>query len=181
MPSRRRFLASSLSLGLAASLAGCLTDLGLAKTGYLHVKVVDVAWQHRGRQWQDEILWAVSDGRSHLDFRVASEYEEIVESPTDVRVAEELEQQLLGDFSEVVYVTGFCWPDSGRLTCRNPQASRETFNRVQFDDEAEFVFDSPGVHVVDVYEGVRGDPTEWEIEYETFDFGEMHAENGVPI
>ena len=181
MPSRRRLLASSLALGLCSSLGGCLTDLGIAKTGYLQVKAVDVAWQHRGPWYEDEILWAVSDGESHLDLRVAGEYEEIVESPAAIRVGESLETKLLADFAEVTYVAGFCWQDGGDRTCRNPRAGRETFNRVQFGDRAEFVFDSPGVHVVDVYEGTQGDPSAWKTEYETVDFGAMHAENGVPI
>ena len=55
------------------------------------------------------------------------------------------------------------------------------FNRVQFGDRAEVVFDHPSVHVVDVYEGDQGDPDDWSQEYETFDFSTGHANCGVPI
>lgn len=180
MPSRRGVL-SALGLGATASLSGCLTDVGLAETGFLHVKVVDVAWQHRGRRYQDEILWAISDGESAFDCRVAERYREIVGSPGDIRVTEAMERRILRDFAEVTYVVGFCWPGDDGLTCRNPRTTRQTFDRVQFGDRVEFVFRGSGVEVLDVYEGAQGDPDERETEFETFDIGAMHEENGVPV
>ena len=181
MPSRRQCLATSLSLAAGASLAGCLTGVGLANTGFLQLKVVDVEWHHRGRRWQDEVLWAVSDGDSELRCRVAESYRGVVEALDDVRVDDRLEERILQDFSAVTYALGFCWEGPDGLRCRNLQASREAFNRVQFGDRAEVVVDSPRVEVVDVYEDAQGDPAEWETEFRTFDFGAMHAENGVPI
>lgn len=180
MPSRRRLLAT-LGVGATTSLAGCLTDLGLAKTGFPQVKVVDVAWRHRGRRYRDEILWAVSDGESTLDCRVAERYREVVRAPDDIRVTEAMERRLLRDFEAVTYVVGFCWKGEDGLTCRNPGATQETFDRVQFGDRAEFVFRNSGVEVLEVYEDAGSDPDDWTIEFETFDFAALHEDNGVPI
>jgi len=181
VPSRRQLLSTSLSLAAGASLAGCLTDVGLANTGFLQLKAVDVEWHHQGRRWQDEVLWAVSDGDSELRCRVAESYRRIVEDLDDVRVDDRLEERILEDFSAVTYALGFCWEGPDGLRCRNLQATREAFNRVQFGDRAEVVVESPRVEVVDVYEDAQGDPDGWETEFRTFDFGAMHAENGVPI
>ena len=181
VPSRRRFLASALSLGAGTSLAGCLTDVGLAQTGFLQLKAVDVEWYHRGRRWRDEVVWAISDGDSLLRCRVAESYRDAVRAFDDIRVDDALEERILRQFSSVTYATGFCWEGTDGLRCRNLQASREAFNRVQFGDRAEVVVDSPEVEVVDVYEDAQGDPAEWETELRTFDFGAMHAENGVPL
>lgn len=122
-----------------------------------------------------------SDGESELRGRVAEAYASIVESPSEIRVTEEEEGRLERDFRSVAYVTGFCWSDAEGHTCRNSLASRGTFNRVQFGDRAEVVFDSPDVEVVDVYEGAQGDPGRWETDVSTFDFGALHADHGVPV
>lgn len=180
MPSRRQVLAAAGSVG-AAELAGCLTDLGVARTGPLQFKAVGVAWQHRGRTWWDEVLWATSDGRSELRCRVAEEYPGIVRSLTDIRVTDGVLDRLRADFLDVRYVLGFCWGPDGDQECQNPQADRDTFNAVQFADRAEVVFDHPSVHLVDVYEGAQGDPAAWETEFREFDFSERHADRGVPV
>ena len=181
VPSRRRFLSASLSLAAGAGLAGCLTDLGVAETGFLQLKAVDVEWRYRGRRWRDEVLWAISDGDSLLRCRVAESYRGIVDALDDIRVDDSVEARILEDFSAVTYAGGFCWEGPDGLQCRNLRTSREAFNRVQFGDRAEVVVDSPRVEVVDVYEGAQGDPDEWETELRTFDFGAMHAADGVPI
>lgn len=181
MPSRRRFLATAAGFGATASSSGCLTDLGLAESGYLQVKGVSVTWRHRGRRWEDEVLAARSDGESELRCRVAEAYASIVGSPTEIRVTEEVERRLDRNFVDVIYVAGFCWSDEDGHTCRNSQASRATFNRVQFGDRAEVVFDSPHVEVLDVYEGTQGDPHRWEADVTTFDFGALHDDHGVPV
>ena len=181
VPSRRRFLSASLSLAAGAGLAGCLTDLGVAETGFLQLKAVDVEWRYRGRRWRDEVLWAIADGDSLLRCRVAESYRGIVDALDDIRVDDAVEARILEDFSAVTYATGFCWEGPDGLRCRNLQSSREAFNRVQFGDRAEVVVDSPRVEVVDVYEDAQGDPDEWETEFRTFDFGAVHAEDGVPL
>ena len=105
----------------------------------------------------------------------------IVDGPADVRVTDAMERRILRDFSDVRYVVGFCWHGQDGHTCRNPQASRATFDRVQFGDRAEVVFRPPRVHLVDVYDGAQGDPGEWDTEFHTFDFAAAHEDDGVPI
>ena len=181
MPSRRRFLAAATGLGAATSSSGCLTDLGLAESGYLQVKGVSVTWRHRGRLWEDEILLATSDGKSELRVRVAEEYATIVDAPDDLRVSEAMARRLKSEYTSVTYVAGFCWDDPDGHTCRNSRASRTTFNRVQFGDRAEVVFHVPDVEVVSVYEGAQGDPDRWERDVSTFEFEARHDGNGGPM
>lgn len=181
MPSRRRFLAAAAGVGLATPLSGCLVHRARAETGYLQVKAVSVSWRHDGRRWEDEVLLATTDGESELQCRVAREYAAMVDDPAEIRVTGEMERRLERDFLDVAYVTGFCWSDAGTHTCRNPQASRATFNGVQFGDRADVVFRSPGVELLGVYEGAQGDPGEWETEVRTFDFAALHEDDGVPI
>lgn len=181
MPSRRHFLAAATGLPAATSLAGCLSDFGLTRSGYLQLKGVSVAWRHSGRRFRDEVLFATADGESRLRGRIAREYASIVDAPRDVRVSESLAGRLRREFVEVGYVLGFCWNGSDGHTCRNARTSRGSFNRVQFGDRAEVVFESPGVEVVDVYERAQGDPAEWEVEVTRFGFAERHADDGVPI
>lgn len=176
----RRGLLSAAGLG-AATLSGCLTDVGLAETGYLQLKVVDVVWHHRGRRYQDEVLWAVSDGASTLRCRVAERYAGIVDALDDIRVTDELAGELASTFDGTVYAVGFCWAGTEGDRCRNLQAAREAFNRVQFGDRAEVVLRSPEVEVVDVYEGAQRDPDAWETEFRTFDFGALHEAHGAPV
>lgn len=179
VPSRRQVLAAVGGVG-AAGTAGCLTDLGVARTGYLQFKIVDVAWTHRGQRWQSDVLYANYDGRRKVFCRVAEEYRGIVNSLDDIRVSDGVLDRLTDDFEDVRYVAGFCFGDP-EGSCQNPQASRETFDAVQFGDRAEVVLDHPSVHVVDVYEGAQSDPADWETTFRTFDFSESHADNGVPI
>ena len=181
MPSRRRFLAAAAGLPATTTLAGCLTDLGLAESGYLQLKGVSVTWRHDGRQYRDEVFRAAADGESELRGRVAREYAEIVDAPRDVRVTDTLARRIDHDFEAVTYLVGLCWDGPDGHTCRNSRASRATFNRVQFGDRAEVVFDSPGLDVVDVYEGAQGDPTDWETDFTTFSFAERHADDGAPV
>ena len=180
MSSRRRFLAAAAGLPATTAIAGCLTDLGLAESGYLQLKGVSVTWRHDGRRYRDEVFRATADGESELRGRVAREYAEIVDAPRDVRVTGTLARRIDRDFESVTYLVGFCWDGSDGHTCRNSRASRAAFNRVQFGDRAEVVFGSPGVDVVDVYERAQGDPAAWETDVRTFDFGDRHADDGAP-
>ena len=180
MSSRRRFLATAAGLPATTALAGCLTDLGVAESGYLQFKGVSVAWRHDGRRYRDEVFRAAADGESELRGRVARAYAGIVEAPRDVRVTESLARRIERDFEAVTYLVGFCWDGPDGHTCRNARASRATFNRVQFGDRAEVVFGSPGVEVVDVYDRAQGDPAAWETDFTTFDFRERHADDGAP-
>lgn len=180
MPSRRQVLASTASVA-AAGFGGCLTDLGLAKTGYLQYKIVDVRWSDGARTWSDDVLWASSDGESEIDCRVAEEFEEVVNSPTDIHASDEFHRRLERTFTEVTYVAGFCWEGPDGLECQNPQASREGFNAVQFGDRAEVRFEHPDVHVLDVYEDAQGTAENWERESRTYSFADLHEDHGVPL
>jgi hypothetical protein len=175
MASRRAFLTSAVGVG--GALSGCLTKAGFAKTGYLQFKIVEVAWQHDRDRYRDDIFYAAYGGETQPWCRVAEEYQSLANSIEDVQVTEELLDRLESSFDDVRYVLGFCWPNG---ECRNPTATRAEFNRVQFGDTAEVVFDHPGVHIVDVYEDANADFTNWE-EVNIIDFSALHAEHGVPI
>ena len=170
---RRGFLAAAAALAGAGTLPGCLglEVPGDGTSGYLQVKRVRVTWRGDGRRREDEVLLATVDGESALRCRVAEEYASIVDSPADIRVSRAMGRRLERDFADVTYVTGFCWSDPDGHTCRNARASRRNFNRVQFGDRAEVVFGSPTVEVVDVHEGAQGDPSRWDTDVRTFDFG----------
>jgi hypothetical protein len=163
--------------GLFASLGGCLTEVGLAKTGSLQFTFVEVEWRHDGARYRDEIRDASSDGETRPWCRVAEEYRELATSVDDVRVTDDLLDRLESRFDDVRYVLGFCWADG---ECRNPTATRAAFNRVQFGDRAEFAVDQPGLHVVDVFEDANASIDDWAA-VNTIDFSALHADHGVPI
>lgn len=173
----RRTVLASAAAGLGATLGGCLTDLGLARTGYLQFKFVEVEWRHDGDRYRDDVLYAAYDGESRPRCRVAEEYRSLADSVEDVRVTDRLVDRLESQFADVRYVLGFCWADG---ECRNPTATRAEFNRVQFGDRAEVRFDHPGVRIIDVYEDAQADLDRWD-EVNTVDFSELHADHGVPI
>ncbi|WP_135302267.1 hypothetical protein [Haloarcula amylovorans] len=175
MISRRAVLASGV--GLCSSLSGCLTNLEIAKTGYLQFKIVEVEWRHDGERYRDNIFYAGYDGETKPDCRVAEEYQTIAASVADVQITDELIDRLESTFDDVRYVIGFCWANG---ECRNPTATREEFNRVQFGDRAEIVFDHPGLHIIDVYEDEQATLAGWD-ELNTVDFSSRHAEHGAPI
>lgn len=184
--SRRRFLASALgTVGLAAA-GGCLTDLGVAETGFLAFKSVSVGWTHRGRPQSADLLWIWADGRGRLFGWYASEYAEIVRSPSDVRLGAETHRRLERDFAEVTLELGFARVGSTDLDLLEtdwfkPMVSRADFDRVQFGDRAEVVFRFPRARLVDVYEGAQGDPDGWDPNVRPMDFGGTYAHRGVPI
>ena len=182
-PSRRGFLAAVAALAGAGTTSGCLdrSGDGDGTSAYLQAKRVRVTWRRGDRTREDEVLLATVDGESELRCRVAEEYASIVDSPADIRVGRAVERQLERDFADVTYVTGFCWSDPDGHTCRSARASRRTFNRIQFGDRAEVVFDSPTVEVVDVHEGARGDPSRWDTDVRTFDFGAARRGDEGPV
>jgi hypothetical protein len=175
MVPRRAVLASAAVL--SASLGGCLSQVGLARTGYLQFKFVEVEWRHGGSRYRDQILYASYDGEDRPWCRVAEEYRELAASVDDVRVTDDLLDRLESRFDDVRYVLGFCWADG---ECRNPTATRAEFNRVQFGDRAEFAVDQPGLHVVDVFEDANASIDDWAA-VNTIDFSALHADHGVPV
>lgn len=186
MLSRRRFVASALgTVGLAAA-SGCLTDLGVAETGFLGFKSVNVGWTYRDRPQSADLLWIWSDGRGRLFGWFAEEYAGIVGSATDVRLTAGTYRRLERDFTDVTLGLGFAAVGSTDLDLLETDwftsmVSRGDFNRVQFGDRAEIVFRFPRAHIVDVYEGAQGDPADWDRTVRPMDFGATYAHRGVPI
>ena len=184
MVSRRRFLSAVGSVG-AAGLGGCLTRAGVAETGFLSYKGIEVTWESRGRLVSADLFWAWSDGRERIFGWIAHEYRSLVRSPTDIRMSEAGYERLQDEFVDVTFELGFSRigaTDHDLLggdwyTARAP---RREFNAVQFGDRAEVMFDFPRVRVVDVYDGAQGDPDGWMQELGTMDFEGTHRGDRDP-
>ena len=174
MVSRRRFLAGVGVVG-SAGLSGCLTRAGVAETGFLSYKGIEVAWESHGRPVSADLLWAWSDGRERIFGWVAAEYRSLVGSPTAIQVSEAGYERLRDEFVDVRFELGFSrigatdhdLLEGDWYTARAP---RRGFNSVQFGDRAEVVFEFPRVHLVDVYDGAQGDPDGWTQQLGTMDF-----------
>jgi hypothetical protein len=181
MPSRRRFVYSAGTAVAAGGLAGCLSDLGLAKTGHLQLKAVSLRWSHDGRSYEDQLL----DLRFDRDDGVVSgRYDpnfvgDSVRAPDDVSVSEAVHDRLARRF-DVRYAIGVCGSDFAREGesdgCRNTWTSREEFNRVQLNDRAEVRLSDHSFDVIDVYEDAHAVES---ADVRTFDFAERHADDGV--
>ena len=185
MPSRRRFLTAAGLVG-TTGLSGCLTRLGVAETGFLSYKGVNVTWLSHGRPMSADLCWVWSDGNERIFGWVAEEYPTIVASPLDIHLSEETYGLLTDDFENVSVKLGFTRPENTDYELLEgdwymASTSRRHFNRVQFGDRAEIVFRFPRVHLIDVYDGAQGDPNRWESELNTMDFSEMYRDRGVPI
>ena len=184
MVSRRQFL-SAVGLVGSAGLSGCLTRAGVAETGFLSYKGIEVTWESRGRPVSADLLWAWSDGRERIFGWVAEEYRSLVGSPADIRVSEAGYERLRDEFVDVTFELGFSrigatdhdLLDGDWYTARTP---RRGFNAVQFGDRAEVVFEFPRVHLVDVYDGAQGDPDGWTQELGTMDFATTYRD-GDPL
>jgi len=180
VPSRRQFLASaSTALGVG-SLAGCLTELGLAKTGHVEEKAIILDWSHDGQSYRDDVLSIWSDSEAGT---ITGRYDpnfvgNAVRAPDDVVVNERVHERLSRRF-DVQYLLGICGPAFGRdgeQGCRNTWTSRADFNRVQLTDRAEVRLSDHRFDVLDVYEDA------FEVEsadVRTHDFAAVHADDGI--
>lgn len=180
---RRRLLRAAVAVPATAALsatAGCLTRLGLAKTGSLQLLAVSVTWQHDGRHYRDEVYRAHSDGRSevtvHVDETYADDFGDPIAPQTPDGVYEDLDRR----FDEVVSLAGFCWRDGDEQSCRNARVDRAAFDSLSFGDRAEIRPRERDIQVLDVYTGAQGDPATWDVTVNEFDFTELHADDGVP-
>jgi hypothetical protein len=167
-------------------MSGCLTTAGLAETGFLSYKGIGVTWKSHGQYMSADVCWAWSDGETRIFGWVAEEYDELVESPTDIRVTRASYERLRRDFVDVTLRLGFSRrgaTDHELLegNWHKARVSRKDFNRVQFGDQVEVIFRFPRVHVVDTYHNAQGDPDEWKQELKSMDFSEMYKDRGVPI
>lgn len=180
MPSRRRVLESAgIAVGVC-SIAGCLSKLGLAKTGHLQLKAVSLEWEYDGQTYRDEPLDLKFDRdeqkiRGHYDPDFAGD---AVRAPDDVTVEETVHDRLSARF-DVQYLIGVCGSDFARereYGCRNTWTSREDFNRVQLNDRAEVRLGDHQFDVIDVYEDAF-DVVATDVR--TFDFAERHEDDGI--
>ncbi len=178
----RRTLLGATGAGAFGALGGCLTRVGLAKTGYLQNKIVVVEWGSRARRQSAQILYLGSDGESEIDGRVAQSYRDVVDGLTHVTVSDDDSNRLRRRFDDVKYVIGFCghgFDPSRADGCLTTVSSRNGFNRVQFGDRAEVRVTDDRFGVLDVYEGAQGDPKTWKKKLHTFDLDEV-ATNPPP-
>ena len=185
MPSRRQVLSAAGLVG-AAGLSGCLTRLGIAERGYLSYKGVSVTWRSDGRPVSADLCWAWSDGHGRIFGWIAEEYPTIAASPLDIRLTKETSERLVANFEDVSLKLGFSRPnvtDHELLEGDWPiaETSRRHFNRIQFGDQAEFIFRFPRIRLVNVYTGTQGDPDEWDHELQWMNFSEMYRDRDVPI
>jgi hypothetical protein len=182
--SRRHLLAATA--GLLTGSPGCLTAAGLAETGFLAYKVVEVAWERDGRPVSANLGWVWSDGVTRIFGWYPEEYPELATPTGDLRVSDAVAERLRRDFREVTFGLGFSRPGATGRGLREhdwyvAHASRRDFNRVGFGDRAEVAFGDRRVRVVDVYEGAQGDPGEWERTVRPMDFSEAYRDRGVPV
>ena len=183
MVSRRRFL-SAVGLVGSAGLSGCLTRAGVAETGFLSYKGVEVTWESHGRRVSADLLWAWCDGRERIFGWVAEEYRRFAAASTDIRVSEAGYERLRDEFVDVTFELGFSRVGATHHDLRGgdwyaARATRRGFNAVQFGDRAEVVFDFPRVHLVDVYRGAQGDPDDWTHELGTMEFETASRDDGT--
>lgn len=181
MPSRRQVIATSGVAVTVAGFGGCLSHLGLAKTGHLQLKVVSLEWEHNGRTYRDEPLWIWFDrdereiyGRYDPAFVGGS-----VRSPDDIVVTEDRHRTLSTHFT-VDYLIGVCGADFAMdeesYGCSNTWTTRTDFNRVQLNDRTEVRLRKDRFDVVDVYEDAYAVQS---TDVRSFDFAELHEDDGI--
>ncbi len=185
MPSRRRFLTAA-GLFATTGVSGCLTATGISNIGFLSYKGIEVTWEFQGQRMGADLCWVWSDGQERIFGWVAEEYQELVRSPTDIRVTRSTAERLRRDFSDVRFKLGFSRLDATdyellKSDWYHAHASRDDFNHIQFGDQAEIVFRSPRVYVINQYPSAQGNPDDWEQELGTMNFSELYKDRGVPI
>jgi len=177
---RRTYVATGVAV-TATGMAGCQSRLwGETVDGTSPwVQNIDVLWEHEGTQFDVTLLTARFDGDATVYGEVATEVEGVVASLTDIRVAEELHDDLQDAFDEVRYLVGFCWDDTDGEACTNPTVSRDTFNAVQFNDRVDIRVRNADVEIRDVDTGAGPTPTD-RTTLHTFDFAQRHENRNPP-
>lgn len=178
MVSRRNLLGISGTALAGSTLAGCFSDSDAVSVDSLSAKAITVAWRHENRSYSDQILQLHSDGESEVTGQVATEYDHIVSSPTEITVSEEVHEELQREFETVRYVLGVCgeeFESDDDLDCQNSTTSREDFDSVQFGDRAEVQITNDHIDIRDVESGnVEG----WGTDIDTFEWTGRHAKHG---
>ncbi|WP_265110888.1 hypothetical protein [Halosolutus halophilus] len=171
---RRKFLASSGAGLIGVGVAGCLSGTNTLSAEWLQLKAISVEWTHSGRAYQDQILQLMSDGEDELRGRVASEYNGVISSPSEVTASEDFHDDLQFDFEAIKYVVGFCGSDfdsDDEFGCLNTGTPREDFNAVQFGDQADVEVRDNQFHIHDVQ---SGGISEWNTDINEFEWSEKH-------
>ncbi|MGQ3414401.1 hypothetical protein [Natrinema versiforme] len=177
MASRRTVIGASGSMLFGSVLSGCLSDSDTLLAELLQVKGISVRWKHENRTYSDQILQLHSDDEGEVTGQVATEYDQMVSSPTDVTVSKEMQEMLESEFNDVRYVIGVCGDDigDGEYGCRNAPTPREDFNSVQFGDRADVKIDN---NLIDVKDVESGDVEDWNTDISEFEWSERNAEHG---
>jgi hypothetical protein len=155
MPSRRTVL-GTLGTVAVGGFAG-YTWLNRA-TGYVQEKSIEVTYRE-DNQWYAESVITVSlgnpagVGEPELHW-LHDDWEGRFETPNTPAVSDALHEDLQREYEEVRYVVGVCSPewktDDSGIGCRNANATREDFNRVQVHDRVTASYDSPTLSIHDV-------------------------------
>ena len=183
MPSRRAALAA-LGTATTLSLAGCL-DVTHAPGPYCQLKAVMVEWTHDGQRYRDDVgrtagYPAIDGDDGEARGFVAAELPPLASGPRDLTVDEDTASLLERRFDTVDYLLGFC--GDAFDPCRNTRvASREGFNRVQVGDRARVTLSDHTFHVHSVDGADPRAVADWETEFSTYDFSEIHEEHGEPL
>lgn len=151
MPSRRALLASAAATGVA-SLAGCLSAVGLTKRGYIQEKWITV--EHEHEDGRTHVETALGASLSHpaeagaIDGWVSEEYADFVDDTDHPTVSDDFHRQLDSKYDRVRYGIGVCGPDFDHSEdghgCLNTWTSRADFNRVQVYDRVEVTLHDGG-------------------------------------
>ncbi|MDJ1434844.1 hypothetical protein [Halostagnicola sp. A-GB9-2] len=174
MPSRRKFLSSSGAALVGTGIAGCLSGKNTRSAEWLQLKAISVKWSRDGRSYSDQILQLMSDGEDEIRGTVASEYNDVISSPSEVTASGSFHNDLQFDFEAIKYVVGFCGSDfssDDESGCLNTRTSREDFNAVQFGDQADVEVTDNQFHIHDVQsESI----SEWDTDISRFELSEKH-------
>ncbi|WP_227380382.1 hypothetical protein [Haladaptatus halobius] len=180
MISRRQMLGTIGVALTTESLGSCLSQLGVAKTGYIQVKAVSLEWKYNGQRYVDEPLNIVFD---RVQGDIVGSYDpdllgESVHSPTKIVVSKAARNRLATRFNVnyLIRVCGTEFSKKGSQGCSNRWTSREDFNRVQLGDRAEVRVSGDDFDVIDVYKNAA---TVNSVNIRTFDFAELHKEHGI--
>lgn len=176
MPSRRAVVAGSGALASGLGL-GWLATGGLAHTGRVVRKRIDVSWTYRGgERWNGQLLQAVRGPDGSVDLGYDPTYVgSAVSGPGAVTVSESLHERLADEFRSVEYRLGVCGTAPGEGCAYSvKRAGRPGFNRARLGDEATVtdVGDRLVVHRVTEASGWR------DADVHEFDFDERHEAHG---
>jgi len=156
---------------------GWVASGGLATTGRVVRKRIDVSWEYGGGAvWNGDLLWALAGPDDEIDLAYDPSYVgAAVDGPRDLAVGESLHEELRNQFRSVEYRLGVCGTAEGDECAYSlKRTRREGFNRARLADRATVtdLDDRLLVHNVE--------PVDWSgtTDTGTFDFDRRHDEYG---